>query len=87
MPTHTELALQTLVAQKLKIAPTRVPLDQSLLDDLGLDSFDVMNVILDIEQAFPPVSLSDEAAQELKTLRELAAYIDRARGAPGGEVG
>ncbi|MBI5830284.1 MAG: acyl carrier protein [Chloroflexi bacterium] len=84
MPTHTELALQILVAQKLKIAPARVPLDQSLLDDLGLDSFDVMNVILELEQAFPPVSLSDEAAQELKTLRELAAYIDRAR---SGDVG
>ncbi|MBI3242248.1 MAG: acyl carrier protein [Chloroflexi bacterium] len=76
MPTSTELQLQQLVAAKLKVGPERVPLDQSLMDDLGLDSFDVMSVILEIEEAFAPATLSDEAAQELKTLREVAAYID-----------
>ncbi|MBM4422108.1 MAG: acyl carrier protein [Chloroflexi bacterium] len=74
--TPTELKLQSIVAEKLKIDPASVPLDQSLADDLGLDSFDIMAVILDIEQTFPPVSLSDEAAQNLKTLREVAAFID-----------
>jgi acyl carrier protein len=77
MPTPTELKLQRLVAARLKVEPERVPLDQSLTDDLGLDSFDVMGVILEIEEAFTPATLSDEAAQELKTLRQVAAYLDR----------
>jgi acyl carrier protein len=77
MPTPTELKLQRLVAARLKIEPERVPLDQSLTDDLGLDSFDVMGVILEIEEAFAPATLSDEAAQELKTLRQVAAYLDQ----------
>ena len=77
MPTPTELKLQRLVAAKLKVEPERVPLDQSLTDDLGLDSFDVMGVILEIEEAFAPATLSDEAAQELKTLGEVAASIDK----------
>jgi acyl carrier protein len=77
MTTPTELKLQRLVAAKLKIEPERVPLDRSLADDLGLDSFDVMGVILEIEEAFAPAALSDEAAQELKTLREVAAYLDQ----------
>jgi acyl carrier protein len=77
MPTPTELKLQRLVAARLKVEPERVPLDQSLTDDLGLDSFDVMGVILEIEEAFSPATLSDEAAQELKTLRQVAAYLDR----------
>ncbi len=76
--TPTELKLQALVAAKLKINPDRVPLDQSLTDDLGLDSFDVMTIILEIEQAFS-LSLSDETAQNLKTLREVAAHIDGLR--------
>ncbi len=75
--TPTEQRLQTLVAAKLKIDPAQVPLDQSFLDDLGLDSFDVMAIIVEIEQAFPSVSLSDDAAQGLKTLREVGEYIDR----------
>lgn len=80
--TPTEQRLQTLVAAKLKIDPAHVPLDQSFLDDLGLDSFDVMAIIVEIEQAFPSVSLSDDAAQELKTLREVAEYIDRQASLP-----
>ena len=77
--TPTEERLQQIVAERLKIAPEQVPLDQSLLEDLGLDSFDVMGVILDIEEAFDPVSISDKSAEELKTLREVAAYVDQER--------
>lgn len=75
--THTEQKLQAIAASRLQVTPEEVPLDQSLLDDLGLDSFDVVAVILEIEQAFAPVSLADKSAQELRTLREVAAYVDR----------
>ncbi len=74
--TPIERKLQTLVAAKLKVDPAQVPLDQSFLHDLGLDSFDVMAIIVEIEQAFPSVSLSEDGAQELKTLREVGDYID-----------
>ncbi len=72
-----EQTLQTIVAPKLKVAPEQVPLDQSLMDDLCLDSFDLMAVILEIEQVFAPVTISDKAADELTTLRDVAAYVDR----------
>lgn len=78
--TPTERRLQSLVAEKLKVDPERVPLDQSLLDDLGLDSFDLMSVILEIERTFAPATVSDAAAEQLKTLREVAAHIDRQLG-------
>lgn len=72
----TERKLQAIVAAKLGLAPERVPLDQSLLDDMGLDSYDVMTVMLEIERLFTPVTLSDQSAAELRTLRDVAAYID-----------
>jgi acyl carrier protein len=46
------------------------------MDDLSLDSFDLMAVILEIEQDFAPVTVSDKSAEELQTLREVAAYIN-----------
>ena len=76
VPTSTERRLQAIVAPKLDIDPDQVPLDQSLLDDLGLDSFTIMSVILEIEEAFAPVTLSDTPLEELLTLRDVAAYID-----------
>ncbi len=75
--TPTEQKLQAIVAPKLKIAPDQVPLDSSLIEDLSLDSFDSMAVVLEIEETFAPVTIADKSAQELMTLREVAAYIDR----------
>jgi acyl carrier protein len=78
--TPTERKLQAIVAPKLRVSPEQVPLDKSLIEDLNLDSFDLMTVILEIEEAFAPVTISDKSAEELLTLRDLAAYIDRELG-------
>lgn len=78
MTKDIEEELQELVAKRLKIEPEKVPLDQNFFSDMGLDSFTIMEVILDIEEAYYPVSLADKTAEELTTLREVAAYIDQA---------
>lgn len=75
--TLTERKLQALVAARLKVDQAQVSLDRIITEELGLDSFDLMDIILEIEQAFAPLSLADEAAKNLRTLREVAAYIDR----------
>lgn len=74
--TPTEQKLQSIVATRLKISPEEVPLDKSLIEDMGLDSFDMMAVILEIEETFAPVSIADKSAEEMVTLREVACYID-----------
>jgi acyl carrier protein len=77
----TEQQLQTIVAQKLKINAAAVPLDRTLLEDLGLDSFDILEVVMEIERTFSPITiLGTPAAEELTTLREVAAFIDQASG-------
>ena len=76
MTTPTEQKLQAIVAPRLKLPPEQVSLDQSLVEDLSLDSFDVMEVILEIEETFAPVSIADKSAEELMTLRDVAQYID-----------
>ncbi len=76
MTTPTEQKLQAIVAPRLKLLPEQVPLDQSLVEDLSLDSFDIMEVILEIEETFAPVSIADKSAEELMTLRDVAHHID-----------
>ncbi len=76
MSTPTEQKLQAIVAPKLKLLPEQVALDQSLVEDLSLDSFDIMEVILEIEETFAPVSIADKSAEELMTLRDVAHHID-----------
>jgi acyl carrier protein len=74
--TPTEQELQAMAARRLEVEPSQVDLDARLLGDLGLDSFDLIGVVLEIETAFHPVSVANKSAEEIKTLRELAAYID-----------
>lgn len=78
--TDTERQVRAIVARKLDMDTDQVPLGESLLEGLGLDSFSIMTLVLEIEESFPSVNLSDQAILELPTLRDLAAYIDRELG-------
>lgn len=80
--TPTERKLQAIVAVKLKVPAEQVPLDKSLIEEMNLDSLDLLTAILEIEETFAPVTISDKSAEELLTLREVAAYIDGELGRP-----
>ena len=73
----TEARVCAIVATKLQLPPEQVPLDEPIMDGLGLDSFDAMEVVLDIEAAYDHLSLTDADAREITTLREVIDYIDR----------
>lgn len=75
--TDTERQVRAIVARKLNMDPDQIPLGESLLEGLGLDSFSIMTLVLEIEEAFPSANLSDQAILELPTLRDVAAFIDR----------
>lgn len=80
--TPTEAKLQSLVAAKLNLPVSQVPVDEPFHESLGLDSFALMSFILEIEELFAPATISDDAAQRLKTLRDVAALIDQQLGNP-----
>jgi acyl carrier protein len=49
--------------------------EASLVDDLGLDSLDKIELIIDLEKNFS-VSIEDEAIEELNTVGEIIEYIE-----------
>lgn len=46
----------------------------NLLDELGLDSVDLVEIIMDIEETFE-ISIADEEIQQVKTVNDLVALI------------
>ncbi len=46
----------------------------NLLDELGLDSVDLVEIIMDIEESFD-ISIKDEEIQQVKTVNDLVALI------------
>ena len=51
-----------------------IPEDAHLIDDLGLDSTDVVAVIFGLEEAFD-ISISDEEATKCTTLKGVEAAV------------
>jgi acyl carrier protein len=82
MSVPTEERVVGIVAARLQVPPARVPLDEPIIGGLGLDSFEAMEVVLDIEAAYDHVSLTEADARELTTLRQVIDYIDRTAPSP-----
>ncbi len=64
----------TLIADKLGKKKEAIKLDSHLVEDLGADSLDVVELIMTFEEEFG-VSLPDEDVSKLKTVGDIIEYI------------
>lgn len=59
------------------VAVEDVQLDKSFVDDLGVDSLSMVEIIYACEDKFD-ISIPDEDSKNLKTVGDAVAYIERA---------
>ena len=52
-----------------------IKLESSLMDDLGADSLDAVELNMALEEAFE-ISIPDEAIANFKTVKDIVDYID-----------
>lgn len=64
------------LAQQFEIDPETITMDTSLVDDLGADSLDVVEIIMSLEDLFG-ISITDEDAAQLDTVRKIVDYLER----------
>lgn len=69
--------LRNIVARELKVDPEKITLDSSFVDDLGADSLDMVELVMALEDEFG-ISISDEEAQNIRTIRDAVEYIENA---------
>lgn len=65
-----------LIAEKLCKKPEQITLSSNLVEDLGADSLDVVELIMAFEDEFG-VSLPDEDIAQMKTVGDIVNYIDK----------
>ncbi len=68
--------VQKALAEQFEVSPDTITLDTNLVDDLGADSLDVVELIMSIEDEFG-VSISDEEAANLVTVQRIVDYVEK----------
>ena len=66
--------VKELLGKQLNLDPATIDDDASILDDLGADSLEVVEMLMTIESEFGLV-VPDDDVPELKTVRAVADYI------------
>lgn len=68
--------IQEILSQQFEVSADTITVDTNLIDDLGADSLDVVELIMSVEDEFG-LSISDEAAANLTTVGKIVDYIEK----------
>ena len=66
--------LHDLVAQQLGVEQNEISSEARILDDLGADSLDVVELVMSLEEAFDIV-VPDEDVETLQTIGDVENYL------------
>lgn len=67
--------ISEIISKRLSISIEKIKEETVMAEELGADSLDMVEVIMDLEDEFG-VSIPDEAIPNLKTIKDLVNYID-----------
>jgi acyl carrier protein len=73
--------IQSIIAADLEVAPSKVILSTSFIDDLHADSFDMIELIMAFEEAFD-VMIPDIAVETIVTVQDAVDYIKQQQKKP-----
>ncbi len=74
MKNDLEGRIRTLVADQLGVDIEEVTPDASILDDLGADSLDVVELVMSLEDVFD-IEVSDEEFEGIRTIGDIQQYV------------
>jgi acyl carrier protein len=69
-----EQRVREIVAEQLERDVKEVTNTASLIDDLGADSLDVVELVMKMEEEFG-IEIPDEEAEKIKTVNDVIQYI------------
>ena len=64
-----------IIVDKLGVKESEVTLESTFTGDLGADSLDTVELVMEFEKAFG-VQVEDEAAEKFQTVGDVVAYIE-----------
>lgn len=69
--------LQQIIANVLNIEADEITMESTFVDDLGADSLDVYQIVLEIQDGFD-IEIPDDAAESIVTVADAVEQIKKA---------
>lgn len=66
--------VRRLLSDQLGVDPSEMKPDANILDDLGADSLDVVELVMAIEETFD-IEITDEEAESMRTVADVENYV------------
>ena len=63
------------LAKQFEIDPATITPETNIIDDIGADSLDVVELIMSLEDNYS-ISISDDDAAKLLTVEQITAYLE-----------
>ncbi len=70
--------VKAIIVDKLGVEESEVVLEASFTNDLGADSLDTVELIMEFEKEFD-IQIPDDQAENIATVGQAINYIDKAR--------
>ena len=67
--------VKAIIVDKLGVEESEVTTEASFTNDLGADSLDTVELIMEFEKEFD-ISIPDEEAEKIKTVGDAVSYIE-----------
>lgn len=65
-----------IVVERLNVKEEEVTMEAGIKEDLGADSLDVVDLIMELEEEFD-LTIEDEEAEKMSTIGDVVSYIEK----------
>ncbi len=72
-------AVSKILSDKLGVKESQINEDSKLIDDLGADSLDLVDLVMALEEKLG-VKIDDDKLQKISTVKDVVDYIVKAKG-------
>ncbi|GMV64877.1 MAG: acyl carrier protein [Candidatus Omnitrophica bacterium] len=75
-----EEKVKAIIVDKLKVDASEITPDKEIVRDLGADSLDQVELVMELEEQFGVDEIPEEEAAQLKTVGDVIKYVTQKTG-------
>lgn len=68
--------LKALLAEQFEVDADSITMDTDIVEDLGADSLDLVDMLMSLEDEFSIGEVPDEMIEKIRTVGQLVTYIE-----------